>query len=452
MDFLRLLRRLWRHGLFRKLVGVRVAAQAADGILQVGTAAYVLFSPQEQPDAWSIAAVLAISLLPFSVLGPFISIVLDRWNRRQIIIVTDLIRIGIALALAAMVATGSRDPLLMGVFMVLVLVAMSLNRFLLAGLQAALPHTVDHDEYLDASTVMPMIGPAGVVLGAGVAGGMRLSTAGVIEAHQADALIFCIAALCFAVTVAVAYRIPPDALGPHHTDRVALERPGDVLRGLGAALSHLRERRPAGLGLLVIGAQRIVYGMVTVSAILLYRNWFHEVSEVDAAIADLGIWMGATGAGFILSAFITPPGTRRLGLRGWIIAVLFGGAVLQWLPGSVITPPTLVVAAFGLGLASQSLKICVDALVQAHVDDDFKGRVFTLYDMVFNTSLVAAAVLTAALFPANGHTVVGFVVLGGLFALVGVAFTLASARLDPAVWRAGTEAESAPAPAGGQHG
>ena len=64
-----------------------------------------------------------------------------------------------------------------------------------------------------------------------------------------------------------------------------------------------------------------------------------------------------------------------------------------------------MVAAFLLGLTAQSVKICVDTLVQAYVDDDFKGRVFVLYDMVFNVALVAAAVIAALILPANGKSV-----------------------------------------------
>ena len=50
-------------------------------MLQVALASYVLFSPERQPDAASIAVVLAITLLPFSIVGPFVGVVLDRVSR-----------------------------------------------------------------------------------------------------------------------------------------------------------------------------------------------------------------------------------------------------------------------------------------------------------------------------------------------------------------------------------
>ena len=58
MEFLRSLRQLWRHRYFRRLLAVRVATQSSDGVLQIALASYVLFSPERQPDAAAIAAVL----------------------------------------------------------------------------------------------------------------------------------------------------------------------------------------------------------------------------------------------------------------------------------------------------------------------------------------------------------------------------------------------------------
>ena len=57
-----------------------------------------------------------------------------------------------------------------------------------------------------------------------------------------------------------------------------------------------------------------------------------------------------------------------------------------------------------LGFASQAVKITVDTILQHHVVDAFRGRVFALYDMLFNVALVVAALLTAAVLPEDGHS------------------------------------------------
>lgn len=427
VESVRNLRRLWRHRLFRRLLAVRIAVQSCDGLLQVGLASYVVFSTQRQADAVSIATVLAVTLLPFSVVGPFVSVVLDRWSRRQALVAADVGRVVLALVLAALVVAGQTGG---GAgelaFYAIVLVLMSLNRFVLAALAASLPHTIDPDEYVIANSVMPTIGPIGAIVGAGTGLAVRLLAGPYLPGNLTDGILFAAAGLGYAVSVALALRLPRHGLGPDVDDP---SRAADIWRGLVDAVRHLAQRSPAGAGLLAIAAHRIPYGVVTVATILVYRNYFHPPTEVDAALADLGVLLGATAAGFVLAAVVTPPATRRWGLRRWLVVSLVASAVLQVLPGAIYTRPTLVVAAFGTGLMAQSIKIVVDTLVQVHVDDEVKGRTFVFYDMIFNVCLVLGAVLCAALFPADGVFVAGLVVVAVCYLLTALAVAVVSRRI-----------------------
>ena len=430
------LKQLLVHHGFRRLLAVRVVTQGSDGILQLALASYVLFSPQQQPNAAAIAAVLAITLLPFSVIGPFVSMVLDRWDRRRIVVVTDSCRVVLALSIGALVLTGARSAPVQGGIMALALVALSANRFLLAALSAALPYTIDEDEYLSANTIMPIIGPAGVMVGAAVAAGVRLVLGQVWQTYQADAVVFTIAAVGFATSATLASRFAPGQLGPSHpTVHTFSETWGALVEGA----RHLVSRPPAALGIATIGLQRVTFGVAMVGTILMYRNRFHELADVDAALADLAMWGIATGAGFVLASVVNPAMVRRLRVRRWIVVLLVMCAISQAMPGSVFTKPTLVAASFLLGLWSQSLKMCVDTLVQAHVDDAFKGRVFIIYDAVFNTALVLAAVIAAFILPADGASVPVFLGLAGVYLLVAALFALRSRRLGVAEFDLGTE-------------
>jgi len=66
---------------FRRLITVRLLAQFSDGLLQASLATFVLFSPERQPDAVKVAAAFTILLLPYSLVGPFAGVLLDRWRR-----------------------------------------------------------------------------------------------------------------------------------------------------------------------------------------------------------------------------------------------------------------------------------------------------------------------------------------------------------------------------------
>lgn len=439
MELIRNLRRLWHHRLFRRLLLVRIVVQSCDGLLQVALASYVLFSTQRQPDAVSIAIILAITLLPFSIAGPFVSVVLDRWSRRQALVTVDLARSVLSLVLAGIVAigwsTGGGGEI---VFYGIVLVLMSLNRFVLAALSASLPHTIDADEYLVANSVMPTIGPAGTIVGAGVGFAVRLGLDGVIRGNLIDAVLFALAAVGYLASVMVAVRFTRHQLGPDIDDPT---RAADVLSGLRATVRHLAERSPAGKGLLLIAAHRIPYGLVTVATILVYRNYFHPVTDVDAALADLGLVFGATAAGFVLAAVLTPPVVRRIGLRWWLICCLVLAAVVQLVPGAIYLHWCLMVGAALSGVLAQSIKIAVDTLVQVHVEDDHKGRTFTFYDMIFNVCLVLGGVLCALVMPPNGKSVAVLAGVSACYLLAAVVFAVVTRRTTRATF------DEAPGPA-----
>jgi MFS family permease len=423
MEFARSLQQLWRHRYFRRLLAVRVAIQSCDGVLQVALAGYVLFSPERQPDAASIAVVLAITLLPFSILGPFVGVVIDRVSRRQVLIFCNLVRAAVTFGLAVLVATGLRTPGVETVIYGGVLLAMSLSRFVLAALSASLPHTIDAGEYMVANSVVPTVGPAGLLIGVGVATSLRLILGQVMPDHWADAILFLVAALGFAVGAGLTLLIPRRQLGP---DGTATTRARDVVSTLIEALAHLRSQRAAGIGLLTIAAHRLIYGIVLVAMILVFRNYFHSLDQVDAAIADLGLLVIITGAGFVFASVVAPPMSARLGLRSTMIICLLASAGFQLVPGAIYAKVPLMAAAFLLGLTAQCIKICVDTLVQARVADEFKGRVFVLYDMIFNLALVVAAVIAAVILPANGKSVIILIVMAVCYLLIGLGFALVS--------------------------
>lgn len=419
MSVARHLSHLLRGRSFRKLFAVRVSSQLTDGVFQTALASYVIFSPEQQPSPAAIASALAVVLLPFSVLGPFVGVLLDRWSRRQVLAWSNFVRVGLVGVLAVGVALDLRGVALFG----LVLVCLSVNRFLLAGLSAALPHVVVPEDLVTANAVTPTAGTMAFLVGLALGTGTRYGWAAL--GVDGDVGVLLSAALLYGVAGGLALRIPRDLLGPDFDPaRPAVrEAAGHVARGLVDGLRHLAERRPATYGLAAIGAHRFFYGVSTVALILIYRNYFHGPSEGDAALADLSVAILVSGVGFFTAAVMTPIVVERFSQRTWILTLLVGAAVTQLLPGGFYTRPTLLVAAFFLGLASQGIKICVDTLVQTEVEDAFRGRVFALYDVIFNVAFVAAAAVAAAVLPEDGrsHVVLALVAAGYLVTALGYA-------------------------------
>ncbi|MBV9821841.1 MAG: MFS transporter, partial [Actinobacteria bacterium] len=68
---------------FRRLLSIRMLGQFADGVFQASLAGAILFNPERAAHAGDIAAGFAVLLLPYSVLGPFAGVLLDRWWRQR---------------------------------------------------------------------------------------------------------------------------------------------------------------------------------------------------------------------------------------------------------------------------------------------------------------------------------------------------------------------------------
>ncbi|MEJ7628292.1 MAG: MFS transporter [Nocardioidaceae bacterium] len=426
MRFLADLRQLLGGARFRQLFAVRLTSQAFDGVFQVGLASYVLFSPEEKPNATAIAAGLAALLLPFSILGPFVGVFLDRWRRRQVLVYANLVRLAPVAVIAVLIAADVKGAWLF----VVVLLALSVNRFLLAGLSAALPHVVARRELVLANSLTPTSGTIAFTVGLGLASALRA----VLPLEQPDVAVVLISGVGYLGAAILALRIPVDLLGPDRDNPTAPVRAalGNVVRGLVAGLRHLRERRSAAVALTVIAAHRFLYGLTAVMTVLLYRNYFHDSRDTDAALAGLAVAVLASGLGFLSAAVATPIATARMAPERWMVSLLALGAVVELMPGALFTEWGMLGAAFGLGLSAQGVKICVDTLVQVGVDDAFRGRVFSLYDVIFNVVFVAAAAVGALVIPTDGKSY-GLVVCISLgYAITALGYAGVSRRLDVA--------------------
>jgi MFS family permease len=404
---------------FRRLFATRLVSQAADGAFQAGLASLFFFSPERATTAGAVAAAFAVAVLPYTVVGPFAGVLLDRWRRRQVLVVANLVRAGLVVGVAALVAAGVVGlPLYAAV-----LVCLSVNRFILAGLGASLPHVVPDDELVMANAVSPTSGTIAALAGGGVGVLLRAELG---AGSGTDATILLLAATGFVAAAGCARLMHRDLLGPDGEQRlpwpdVAATVAG-VARGFVAAIGHLRERREPALALGAIGGHRLAYGVTTVATILLCRNYFNDPADTDAGAVLLGSAFAVSGVGFFAAALATPVATRRIRPQTWIVVCFVVAALTEVTFLVVLTVPTALVGAFFLGVAAQGSKICVDAIVQGGVDDAFRGRVMSFYDVVFNVAFVAAASVCALLLPPDGYSPAAYAAIAVTYLLTAVVY------------------------------
>jgi MFS family permease len=384
---------------FRLLYCTRIASQSADGVFQASLASAVFFNPDHRSDPKQVAAGFVVLLLPYSLVGPFAGVFLDRWHRQRVLVRANLVRgIFVAAAAVLLVVQGPSG----GAFLIAALAAVSVNRFYLAALSAALPHVVTDAELVLANSVTTTSGTLIATAGGGVGLAVR-KFAG--SGDHGSAVVAIASLLLYFTAAAIAARIPLTQLGPDDPDRSPLtSQIGEVIRGLVAGARHVRERRRAGRALLAISAGRLLFGLSTIGTLLLYRNYFHNEGPLRSGLVGLGQAFAVAAVGYLAAAVVTPSAAARLGTSRWIVIAYASLAVTQLGCGLPFALPPLLVGALMLGFAASATKICVDTIVQENVDDSYRGRVFSLYDTLFNLTFVVAAVIAAFVLPANGKS------------------------------------------------
>jgi MFS family permease len=138
-------------------------------------------------------------------------------------------------------------------------------------------------------------------------------------------------------------------------------------------------------------------------------------------LALLGLAVGVSGAGFFVAAVVTPWAAGRLGPCRWIIVCAGAAAVLEPALCIPFTPTLMLLAAFVLGMTTQGAKIATDTIVQASVDDGFRGRIFSVYDVLFNVAFVGAAATAALMLPTDGQSVALVVTVALVYASIAAA-------------------------------
>jgi MFS family permease len=408
---------------FRLLLGNRLAGQAGDGALQAGLASYVLFSPERQATAADIAVSFAVLLLPYSLVGPFTGVLIDRWRRRQIVVRANLARAGLGLLLTTMVLAGvigDGPGVVAAAFLCVALATLGLNRFFLAAQSASLPHVVAPGRLVTANAVATTSGTVATTLGAAAGLLARFVFGG---GNHSSATVVACAAGAYLVAALIGSRLDRDQLGPDRPDPTAplprLDLRGE-LSALTAGVRYLRSRRPAWNALAALGVYRLTFGIVTVIVVLLQRETFHSPADANGGLAGVTATFAALAVGVPLGAILTPPAVRRWGVGWWVPTVMvLTGIGLAGL-GLVFQPAPLAGAAFLLGAGGQAVKVSVDSIVQRSVEDTHRGLVFALYDVLFNVAFVVAVILAAATSPGSGRSVPLISVAAAALVLAGV--------------------------------
>jgi MFS family permease len=371
----------------------------ADGIFQSALASFLLFSPERQADPMGAALAFALVLVPYSVVGPFVGTILDRFSRQRALLISNLIRT-VTLSFIALLIFQGYTGVELTIF---VLIAFGVNRLILAGLSAGLPLVVSREKLISANAYAVTGGSVWVVIGGGIGFGIRKIIDSSASADYADAVIVSVAAVGYLTAAFFASRLKRGEIGPlpHEMVKASFTQ---GFREMREGIRFLEDHADAARGIAAIAIQRGGLTALTLMTLVLERNYFNDPLDPEAGLAGVTFMIVTAATGLVIGAIVAPFGVARVGRHRWIRFAMLAASVSVIGLALTRTTLTLALTAFFTALCGQSIKVTNDALVQSKIDDIFRGRVFAVYDVVVNLSIVSGALLAALLLPTNGDS------------------------------------------------
>jgi MFS family permease len=296
-----------------------------------------------------VAAVLVVEFLPTIIVGLLLGPLLDRLERRSLMIGADALRIGVFAALPF----ASNAETVVG----LAFVAGLATGFFRPAVYAGIPNLVPDDELPNANALLQTVENASWAAGP-LLGGILTAGAGPSAAYGINAA-------SFVVSIALLLRIQPRQL---QSER-ALSRGhwSDLREGFAAAL-HSPSMRAVLVGW---GIASLAAGAGTVTEIFLAKNTF------NAGDFGYGLLLGAIGGGLVLGSFASGEVLSRYG-----VARVYGVGLAVMAVGYFATAasPNVWVAAgccIVVGVGNGTAIACNALLVQRGTFDVMRGRALT---------------------------------------------------------------------------
>ena len=345
--------------------------------------------------ALKLGAVGFASQIPVFLVAPLGGIVADRFNRRRIVICTQISSMILALIFAALTLTG-----VIQVWHIFVLAALLgvVNAFDIPARQSFLVDMVGKEDLMNAIALNSTMFNGARIIGPAIAG--------VLVARIGEGWCFLANGLSYIAVISGLFMM-------------RVTRPAR-LASHGPALAHLiegyrfaRHTTPIRSLLLLLGLVSLVAMPYTVLMPVFADQILHGGAR------GLGILMGATGVGAMLGALTLATRSGVVGLGRWVafscggfgfFLVLFSFSHHFWLSAALLLPVGFCMM---LGMSSSN------TLIQAMTPDHLRGRVMAMYTMMFMGMAPFGSLFAGAV---AEHLGASLTVSVGAVACIGAAF------------------------------
>jgi hypothetical protein len=376
---------LFRKREFTFLMGAQWLNQAAQGLVVAAMAKTITFGGQQGFDAEAARSpeeafrIVLFTFLPYLLLSPLLGVFIDRWDRRRLLVFANLVPV-VVLAVVAALGVGAVGDAALFVSLLLVLAS---TRLVLAIKGAGIPAAAGEENLIPGNAVSQAGSAIFQLSGAGIA----LVAAATVDAR------FIVAGGVVVYGLATASAGGARRLGYPREIVPILRELGRILTDLAQGIAEVARRPRAGLALVSFLAIRSLATMtvltVSFSATSFIENEGLLGTAVPAASGAAGALVGFAVAGY-LRRRVAPPAMV-------VLALVAGGAGVAAFGGR-ITFVGLAAVAFAVGFGFFVGKIAVDTMMQQSLADRFRGRGFSLQDVVYNVSWVLPSLLLVLLY------------------------------------------------------
>ena len=310
--------------------------------------------------ATAVAWMMIVQFLPVAIFGPLAGVIVDRVNRRRLMIATDLVRGALILTLLFI----QRPDQVWMAYLVMA-VAVGAQAFFEPARTATIPNVTAPQDLLAANALSSATWSAMLALGASI-GGLVTALAGRNVAFVVNALSFFASAAFIART---RYDATPPA-APKAEGFLALTGIGDLVEGV----RYVRQRSHVAALMFVKAGWGLAGGVLLLLTIFGQRVF----PLAGGSAAGIGVLYAARGVGAGLGPIALrwiigqqPKRLRRtIGPAYFMVGVFY--IALAWAPSLWVAALCVLCAHFGGSI----LWVFSTVLLQMEVPDRFRGRVF----------------------------------------------------------------------------
>ncbi|HEY5443225.1 MAG TPA: MFS transporter [Pyrinomonadaceae bacterium] len=347
--------------------------------------------------------------IPSFLLGPLAGVLVDRWNRQRLLVITQVLAMFQSLALALLTMTG-----LIKMWHVIVLSVLQglINSFDMPARQAFVVEMVEKREDLaNAIALNSSMVNAARLLGPSI-GGVVIAAAGEGWCFMIDAVSY-IAVIASLLAMTITARV------------IQPTKDANVFQQLREGWSYATHFAPIRNVLLLLALVSLVGMPYTVLMPVFANDVLHGGPNT------LGLLMAASGVGALVGALFLAARKTVLGLGKFIplMAGAFGAGLIAFSFTRVLWLSLALMVVTGLGFMVQMA--VSNTVLQTIVDEDKRGRVMSFYTMAFMGTAPFGSLLAGSVADRIGtpHTLL----CGGIGCILGAlwfATTLSDLRRD----------------------